>query len=291
MTETSSKLQVAPGLSKPSRGRFILGTVKKPSVVLSLVVVVGLVVVAVAAPLLGNPEAIDGPSRLLSPTLQHPFGTDELGRSSLARFAYAGRLTLLIALGAMILSVLLGAVWGLMAAGFKGIGDDILMRIADAFLAIPMILFALLLVATLGSNVVVLIVIMGILKAPLTARVVRAATMRELSADYVTGVTVVGLSKFRILISEVLPNILPTLVAQATLNFASAVILEATLSFMGLGVQPPEATWGSLMKQGYTYLFSAQWLTVMPAIAVVLLVTATNTLGQRMQAALDGRSD
>ncbi len=257
----------------------------------AVVVVIAMVLAALLAPLLyPHVTAVDAANRLLAPSPAHPFGTDELGRDLLGRVLHAGRLTLLISTGAMVLSVVLGAAWGMLAASAGGWLDEVLMRTADAVLAIPMVLFGLVCVAALGTTPGTLVLVLGVLKAPLTARVVRSSTMVELTADYVRGLTVVGASRRRILFAEVLPNVVPTVVAQATLNIATALMLEATLSFMGLGVQPPEASWGTLLKSGYAVLHQAWWYAVFPAVAIVALVASLNVIGQQLQRTLDTRT-
>lgn len=254
-------------------------------------VVVVIVLVALLAPLLyPHITAVDAVNRLQAPSPAHPFGTDELGRDLLGRVLHAGRLTLLISVGAMVLSIVLGATWGMLAASAGGWLDEVLMRTADAILAVPMVLFGLVCVAALGTTPGTLVLVLGVLKAPLTARVVRSSTMVELTADYVRGLTVVGASRSRILFTEVLPNVVPTIVAQATLNIATALMLEATLSFMGLGVQPPEASWGTLLKSGYAVLHQSWWYAVFPAVAIVALVASLNVLGQQLQRTLDTRT-
>lgn len=275
--------------TRSPRGRRTLR--RQPAVVVSVAILAFIAVSVVVGPwIIGDGTDIDATSRMLAPGLTHPFGTDELGRDLLARNLIAGRLTILIATGAAVLSVLLGVAWGLVAAESRGWLDEVLMRFADAILAIPMILFGLVAVAAFGSSVVTLIVILGILKTPLTARVVRAATLSELTTDYVRGLTAVGVPRMRIVFREVLPNVVPTIIAQATLNIATAIIVEASLSFMGLGIQPPQATWGTLTKSGYNVLFQSPTYVLFPAILTLAFVASLNVLGQRLQQALDGRS-
>ena len=128
----------------------------------------------------------------------------------------------------------------------------------------------------------------GILQSPLSARVFRAATMSEMSADYVRGAIAIGASRPRIVVTQLLPNIVPTLIAQAVLNVAAAVVIEASLSFIGLGIQPPAASWGSLLKSGYDLLFQAPWYALVPAVAIFALLAALTTLGQRLQKHWEG---
>lgn len=272
----------------PAGARRFLRT---PSAAIAALCIGLIVLIALAAPLVfRDVDAVDAANRLLAPSPQHPFGTDELGRDLTAKLAHAARLTLGISLGAMVVSVLLGLLWGMIAAAFGGIVDDILMRIADAVMAVPMILLALVFVAALGASPPILVLILGLIKAPLAARVIRSATLVELASDYVRGLTVVGLSRPRILFGEVLPNVFPIIAAQATLNAASAMMVEASLSFVGLGVQPPEASWGTLLKLGYGYLHEAWWYPLGPAVAIVILIASFNAVGQQLQRSLDRRS-
>ncbi|MGB4136660.1 MAG: ABC transporter permease, partial [Microbacterium sp.] len=193
-----------------SRHSLLHRLLRDRSVIIAGATIVVIAVVSALSPLIfPTSNRIDAPSRLLPPSPQHWFGTDELGRDLLARMSHAGQLTLVIALGAMAISIILGVIWGMLAASFGGWVEEILMRTADAVMAVPMILFALVFVAALGSSPEVLIIILGIVKAPLVARVTRSSTMVELKADYVRGLTVVGLGKARILFREILPNVFP----------------------------------------------------------------------------------
>lgn len=273
---------------RPSVWRQVFGS---PAALVSLGFVVFCLLVSVLAPLIW-PDAnrIHAADRLQAPSLTHWFGTDELGRDLVARMAHAGQLTLIIALGAMVLSVILGVVWGMLAAAFGSWIEEILMRTADAIMAVPMILFALVFVAALGSSPPVLIIILGIIKAPLVARVTRSSTMVELTSDYVRGLTVVGLGRARILFREVLPNVFPVIAAVATLNIASAIMVEASLSFIGLGVQPPLASLGTLLKIGYGYLPGSWWYALFPAVAITAIIASFNVIGKRLERFLDRRA-
>jgi ABC-type dipeptide/oligopeptide/nickel transport system permease subunit len=235
----------------------------------------------------GSPTDIDPLNQLTEPTGAHPFGTDELGRDLLARTAVAGRISLRVGALATLLAMLVGGLWGVGAAGARGILDDVLMRVADAAMAIPVILFALIFIAALGTDTVTLTLVTGLLMTPLTARVVRAAVLGELANDYVLALRAVGAPTWRIMLVEVLPNTTPALLAQTSLNLATALIVEASLSFVGLGVQPPDASWGTLLKNGYDQLFNTIWYPLFPALAIVLTVGALNVVADRAQAILD----
>jgi len=276
-------------LKVSSRRSLLRAVYDQPSVIVALGTILFIALISAFSPLLfPNADKIDAPNRLLPPSPEHWFGTDELGRELVARMAHAGQLTLVIALGAMALSIILGVLWG-MLAGSHGWIEEVLMRTADAIMAVPIILFALVFVAAFGSSPEVLIVILGILKAPLVARVTRASTMVELASDYVRGLAVVGLNKRRILFAEILPNVFPVIVAVATLNIASAIMIEAALSFIGLGVQPPLASWGTLLKIGYGLIHQAWWYALIPAIAITIVIAAFNEVGKWLERFLERR--
>lgn len=254
-------------------------------------VLLAIIAWVVVAPLwLPNPEQIDATNLFAPPSLDHLLGTDEIGRDLLARITVAGRLTLSMGFGAMALSILIGGVWGMLAAAFGGWLDEVLMRLADALIAIPVILFALVFVAALGASVLNLVVILGVLMSPTTARIIRSAVLGELVGDYVLGLRAVGATTGRILFREVLPNVRAVLLAQATLNVATAVMVEAGLSFVGLGVQPPTATWGTMLKQGYSYLTRDPLYAVFPALVIITFIAALNVFSRQTQHTLSVRS-
>lgn len=267
---------------------------RRPAAAGALGVLAILVIAAVFAPeLFGSPTHIDVTQVLSAPSAKHWLGTDELGRDLLARLADAGRLSLGLAVASTAISLVAGAAWGVAAASLSewDAAAEILMRVADAALAIPTILFALVCVAAFGADVVSLTIIVGLSMTPLTARVMRSAVLAELQTDYVRGLAAVGVSRTRVVTREVLPNALPTLLAQGTLNAATAIMLEASLSFVGLGVQPPSASWGTLLQQGYTQLFQAAWYPVSPALVILLAIAPLNVLGAQLQRVLyRGRS-
>lgn len=287
---TATTVAIAAKTASPRRSS-LRALLSDPGVVVAVVTIAVVSLFSALAPVLfPTANAIDSPNRLLPPSWAHWFGTDELGRDLLARMAHAGQLTLIIALGAMVLSIVLGVTWGMLAASFGGWIEEMLMRTADAIMAVPMILFALVFVAALGSSPEVLIIILGIVKAPLAARVTRSSTMVELTSDYVRGLTVIGLSKHRILFTEILPNVFPVIAAVATLNIASAIMIEASLSFIGLGVQPPLASLGTLLKIGYGYLPGGWWYALFPAIAITVVIAAFNAVGKKIERYLDKRA-
>jgi len=268
-----------PGLAR----RFL----RRPAAVVALGVLGVLVVLAVIAPfLLASPTEIHATNKFAEPSFAHLFGTDELGRDLFSRVAHAGQLSLGFAAGATVIAMVIGTSWGMLAAARSGWVDEVLMRIAEAALAIPIILFALVFVAAFGSDLGAMTLVAGLLMSPLTARIARSAVLAELKGEYVHGLAAVGVSRTRILFSEVLPNALPALLAQASLNVATSLMLEATLSFVGLGIQPPQASWGTLLKVGYDRLFESIWYPLMPVLVIVVAIGALNTIGDQLQRVL-----
>jgi ABC-type dipeptide/oligopeptide/nickel transport system permease subunit len=249
-----------------------------------------IVVAVVAAPLLTSygPDAIDPVSPFGSPSSAHWFGTDELGRDLFSRMLYGGRITLGAAFGATALSMLLGIAWGYGAALGPGLLDEVLMRTADVSMAIPQILFGLVFIAAFGTSLVNLIVIVGILLSPTSARLVRSVVLVEREADYVRAAVAFGATKWSIAAREIFPNTLSHLGVLAAINAANALLLEASFSFVGLGVQPPQASWGTILQQGYTYIYDAFHYVLFPAVAIVLVMLALNVLARALQAPRGG---
>jgi peptide/nickel transport system permease protein len=262
---------------------------RRPTAALSALIVFLLVFSAVAAPLVApsSPTASDYTHLFGSPSWHHLFGTDELGRDLLTRTIYGGRTSLEIAVVATILAMVIGTLWGFAAAFREGWIGEILMRIADAAMGMPVILLGLVLVAAFGASTVSLIFILGVLFAPATARLARSSLLSELQSDYYVAAVAVGASGRRIVLGELLPNTLPILLARLTLVAADAIFVEASLSFVGLGVQPPGTSWGTLLQQGYTNLYRSYWYPLFPGLVILIAILALNSLGDNLQRVLD----
>jgi peptide/nickel transport system permease protein len=205
----------------------------------------------------------------------------------LTRIMYAGRTTLEVASLATLLAMGFGAAWGLLAAFRGGWIDEVLMRIADLTLGMPVLLLGLVLVAAFGTSTVSIIFILAVLFSPATARLMRSATLSELESDYYLAAISVGAPTWRLLLEELLPNTMPVLLARGSIVAADAIFVEASLSFLGLGVQPPASTWGTLLQTGYQNLYRSNWYPVFPGVMIILAVLALNTLGDAMQEAFD----
>ncbi|MGP6169616.1 ABC transporter permease [Microbacterium sp. A204] len=248
----------------------------------SLGVLALIVVASVLAPLVAPYDpAQQSPDRFASPSGAHLFGTDELGRDLFSRVLYGGQLTIFIAGGATLVAMVLGVAWGMAAAFTRGIVDEILMRLADTVMAIPQILFALVFISAFGADPVKLAVIIGILLTPTTARLVRSAVISELQEDYFTAAVAFGSKRSRLLFAEVLPNARGPIVVQAAINAANAILLEASMSFVGLGIAPPEATWGTLVQQGYQKMYQSIGYVLFPALFIFVTIWLLNVLADQ----------
>jgi peptide/nickel transport system permease protein len=236
------------------------------------------------------PDAIDPVHRFAGPSTQHWFGTDELGRDLFSRLLQGGGVALGIAGLATVIAMAVGVMWGFVAARAGGHLEEAMLRLVDVVMAIPIVLFALILVAAFGSSTISLAVIIGLLLAPGTARIARAAVLVELKSDYSLAATSLGVSPLRLLFGELLPNAAPTLIARASLVTADAIMIEASLSFLGLGVAPPAASWGTLLRDGYNYLSRTTTYVAFPGLVIFVAILIFNTLADRLQTILDPRS-
>jgi peptide/nickel transport system permease protein len=212
-------------------------------------------------------------------TWEHPLGTDNLGRDYLSRMLYGSRISLLIGFSAMFISGLIGATLGILAGYFGGRVDLIITFITTLRLSVPVVLVALAVVAIIGSSLWVVVSVLGLLLWDRFAVVLRSATQQVRSRDFVAAAQAVGCSTGRILFTAILPNVLNVLVVVATLEMANAILLEAALSFLGLGVQPPLPSWGLMVAEGKNFMFFDPWLISIPGFALCLLVLAINLLG------------
>ena len=246
-----------------------------------------MLIMALFAPILApfDPYDQDLAQRLIPPVWHdkgswgHPLGTDNLGRDYITRIIYGARISLLIGFSAMLISGVLGTALGVAAGYFGGRVDMVITFLITTRLAMPVILVALVVVALLGSSLQIVIWVLGLLIWDRFAVVMRSATQQIRTMDYVTSARALGCSTLRIILSEILPNVANALIVVATLEVAHAVLLEAALSFLGLGVQPPEPSWGLMISEGKSHMFFKPWVIAIPGTAIFLLVLAINLLG------------
>jgi len=262
---------------------------RRPTAAVAALAVALLVAVTLGAPLFAPyaPTTLDFEHLFAPPSREHLFGTDELGRDLLTRVLYGGRTSMLLAFAATAFAMTVGVAWGFTAALREGWIGEILMRVADTLMAMPAILLGLVLVAAFGTSTLNMIIILGILFTPATARIARSTLLAELRSEYYLAAVSVGASGRRIVSRELLPNALPVLVSRATLVLAEVIFVEASLSFVGLGIQPPETSWGTLLQQGYANLYSSYTYAIFPGIVILVAVLALNTLGHNLQKVLD----
>src|SRR5438128_2084174 len=250
-----------------------------------------LVLVALLAPwiALHDPIATDPSNALLGPSGAHPFGTDELGRDLFARVIWGSRVSLPVAFVSVAVGLLVGGTVGL-AAGYRGsLTDLFLMRVIDAILAFPALILAIAIVAVLGPGLRNAMIAIGIVQVPVYARLMRAQVLTLKELDFVAAVRALGASPARLIVSHFLPNLLNPLIVQISLSAAAAMLAEATLSFLGLGAQPPTADWGFMMNTGARFLNNDPWLALGPGLAISIAVFAFNWLGDALRDALDPR--
>ena len=252
--------------------------------VLGLIVILGPLVIAT------DPNAIDVAHRFAAPSATHLLGTDDLGRDMLTRIVHGSRTSLLISFAAVTMGTILGHVIGLVSGYAGGRVDLIVMRIVDLFFAIPTLLVAIGIVALFGASVTTTILALGIAYTPLYARIVRAAVVNVRSRTYVEAARVLGARGARILWTDILPGVLPVALVQSTALLGYALVDEASLGFLGLGVQPPEASWGAMINSGRQFIYQAPWLALLPGAAVIIAVFAINLIGDGFRDAADPRS-
>ncbi len=229
--------------------------------------------------------------RLAAPSMAHPFGLDELGRDILARVLAGARISFLVGLTVVIVSSAVGTLLGAIAGYFGGRVDDVISRVIDTLLAFPGLLLAIALVAVLGPSLANVLFALSIIGWVGYARLVRGQVLRAREFEYVQAARALGAGTARILWKHVIPTAIPAVVVQATLGMAGAIIGEASLSFLGLGVQPPTPSWGTMLNGGRAHILDAPHLTLFPGLAIALLVLGLNFLGDGLRDRIDPRSD
>lgn len=262
-----------------------------PTAVFGLIVLAVIVVLALfgqwIAPYGAND--IDVPSALQAPNSAHWFGTDELGRDVLSRVIIAAATSLKIALISVGIALVVGVGVGVLSGYLGGVIDSILMRIVDVAFSFPVLLLALAIVAILGQGIGSAMIAIGIVYIPIFARVARASTLSVHQEPYVQAARTMGVSSGRIVMSHVLPNISGPVIVQTSLSLAFAILTEAALSFLGLGVQPPEPSWGKMLFDAQGFMADAWWMAVFPGLAIFVVVLAFNLLGDGLRDVLDPR--
>jgi peptide/nickel transport system permease protein len=279
----------APELT-PAR-RALRRLVRRKGAMVGLAVVVFFVVIAIAAPWVSphDPLATSWSAVRKAPSMEHWFGTDEIGRDVLSRVVWGTRASLLAGMLSVAISLAVGIPFGMLAGYVGGWTDMAISRLTDAMLACPFLILAIALAAFLGPSLSNAMVAIGIAATPVFVRLTRAQVLAVKTEDYIEAARAVGNSHLRIALRHVLPNVVPPLIVQATLAIAAAIIAEASLSFLGLGQQPPAPSWGSMLNTAKDYVENAPWMALWPGASIFLLVLSFNLLGDGLRDALDPR--
>jgi len=258
---------------------------------LGLAIVVCLVVFALAADLIADYKTVvirnNVADRLQGPSGAHWFGTDEFGRDIFARIIHGSRVSLIVGIVAVTIALTTGGALGAIAGFYGGKVDNIIMRIMDVFLAVPILLLSIMIVAVMGTNMLNLMIAIGLSSTPTFARIVRASVLSVKGQEFVEAARAIGARDWTIILSHILPNCLAPIIVQATLRVATAILSTASLSFIGLGIQPPAPEWGAMLASGRTYLRDAWHITFFPGMVIMITILALNLLGDGLRDALD----
>jgi peptide/nickel transport system permease protein len=271
--------------------RFLHVFLGRKVVIFGLVIIFILIITAIFAEYLApyNPYYMDLSHILLQPSRQHLLGTDDLGRDTLSRVIYGTRTSLMVGIISVGIAATIGIALGLIAGYFGGLTHATIMRLMDSLMSLPIILLALVIAALLGSGLKNVMIALGIGLIPGYARLVCGQTLTVKENEYITAERAIGASNSRIMIRHVLPNCLPPLIVMMTTMLGMAILAEAGLSFLGVGIKPPGAAWGSMVSNGYGYLVKNPMLSFAPGVAIMLVVFAFNIVGDGLRDALDPR--
>jgi ABC-type dipeptide/oligopeptide/nickel transport system permease subunit len=269
--------------------RFMRIFLSRKVVMFGLVVILGLLFVAITAPWIApyDPYATNLRNILQPPSSAHWLGTDNVGRDTLSRLIYGSRTSLTVGLVAVAISATIGMTLGVVAGYFGGWTQTIIMRIMDASMSIPTIMFAVTISALLGGGLRNVIIALGIGLIPTYARLMCGQVLTVKQRDFITASKSIGSGSIRIMLSHVVPNCFPPLIVMMTMQLGTAILSEASLSFLGIGIKPPEAAWGSMVSESYQYLQRNAVLSIAPGLALMLVVFAFNMVGDGLRDALD----
>ncbi len=263
---------------------------RNPIGIAGALIVIATILVAIFAPLIApySPDSQDA-KRLLDPSWDNLMGTDELGRDTFSRIVYGSRVSLQVGIIAVVIALVAGGLLGIIAGYFSGRIDAWLMRVVDIMFAFPGLVLAIVISGLLGASRTNAMIAIGVIYAPAFARVVRGAVLAVMSEPYLEAGRVVGLSNWRMIRLHVLPNIMAPLIVMTTVYLSSAILSEAALSFLGLGSQPPQPSWGGMLNTSRTYMELSPWMAIFPGFAIMLVVLGFNFLGDGLRDVLDPR--
>lgn len=255
----------------------------------SAIVILLFILAAILAPVL-TPYTFDGMdlhNRLAPPSRAHLLGTDEAGRDVLTRMLYGSRVSLLVGIVPTVISMLAGAILGIIAGYSGGRTDAVIMRIADVMLAFPSMFLAMAIMYTLGDGMINIFLALALVNWASVARIVRAETLKLKETEFVEAARSIGVGKLVIMLRHIFPNCAPSLIVLFTLNIPSAILSESSLSFLSIGIKPPQASWGLMVNAGRQFLYSQPWLSLSPSVAIMVVVLAFNFLGDGLRDVLD----
>jgi len=260
-------------------------------VVFGIIVILGMIITSLFAPWIApyDPYKQDLRRALLQPSIEHPLGTDAIGRDTLSRIIYGARTSLMVGIIAIGIAASIGMTMGLVAGYFGGNTYIIIMRFIDSLMSFPMLLLALTIAALLGGGIKNIVIALGIGLMPAYARLMCGQVLTVRENDYVTAARAMGASNLRIMLQHVVPNCFPPLIVLVTMMLGATILAEAALSFLGVGIKPPGAAWGAMVNAGYPYLISHPVLSFAPGLAIMLVVFAFNMVGDGVRDALDPR--
>jgi peptide/nickel transport system permease protein len=264
---------------------------RRPASAVGALVVVLFIAMALGAPWIARVDPLQTDWKLVrkAPTLAHPFGTDDLGRDTFARVVWGSRISMQAGVFSILLAIAVGVPTGLVAGFYRGGLDQIIMRLTDAWLAFPFLILAIGLVTIMGPSLTNATVAIGVGATPTFIRLTRGLVLAKASEDYVLGARALGAGDLRLMSRHILPNIVSSLLVQATISIPIAVIAEAVLSFLGLGVQPPAPSWGTMLNTAQQFLDTAPWMAWWPGLAIFALALSFNLAGDGLRDLLDPR--
>lgn len=273
--------------------KTIIGTfkelIKDPMGRLGFIGVLVIIILSVLAPIISPYDVTEmfTQDKLTAPGSQYFFGTDNFGRDVFSRVIFGAKVSLRVGIISVGIAATFGLIFGVAAGYFEGKVDNIIMRFMDILFAFPSILLALFIVSVLGPSITNTMIAIGIVNTPVFTRTVRASVISIKSMEYITSATSIGLKPINIILRHIIPNVLAPFTVQATLALSGAILTEASMSFLGLGIQPPDPSWGSMLNESRKYMEIAPWLAIFPAVFIIFTILSFNILGDSLRDVLD----
>ena len=270
-------------------GRIFREMFRRKIVIVAAAIIVLTVICAVFAPLIApyDPNEMDFVNMKAAPSWEHIFGTDALGRDVLSRIIYGARASLIVAVVSVVIAAAAGVILGLLAGYYRGIVSTVIMRFIDALMSVPMTILALAIAALMGGGLLSIVIAIGVSLTSLYARAMRGQVLAIKESDFILAERAHGASNARIMFSHILPNCIPVLIVTITMQLGAAILMEAGLSYLGVGIVPPTPSWGSMIQEGIASLSAHPNLSLIPGVAIILIVFAFNMAGDGLRDAMD----